>query len=78
MALLAWLAAERGELERAGRIWGAIKAEAARAPVGQWEAEEAALAIHVVREDSGFERGRAAGRRLTLEQVMDEVLAQPE
>ena len=78
MALLAWLAAETGELEQAGRLWGAVEAEAERAPVGQWEVEEEEYASHVVRDDPVFERGRAAGRRLTFDRAVDEALAQPD
>ena len=78
LALLAWLATEQGDLGRAGRLWGAVEAEAERAPVGQWEVERDEYASHVVRDDPAFERGRAAGRRLTLDQAVDEALAQPD
>jgi predicted ATPase/class 3 adenylate cyclase len=78
LALLAWLAAARGELDRAGRVWGAIETEAGRAPVGQWEAEQDDYASHVVSDDPAFERGRAAGRRLTFDEALDEALAQPD
>ena len=78
LALLAWLAVERGELEHAGRLWGAVEAEAERAPVGQWEVEQDEYASHVVRDDPAFKRGRAAGRSLTCDQAVDEALAQPD
>ena len=78
LALLAWLATGRGQLEAAGRLWGAVEVEAERAPVGQWEAERDEYAAHVVRDDPAFERGRADGRRLTFDQAVDEALAQPE
>ncbi len=78
MALLAWLATARRELDRAGRVWGAIETEAMRAPVGQWETEQDDYALHVVRDDPAFERGRAAGRGLTFDEALDEALAQPD
>jgi len=39
LAHMARNAAFRGDADRAGRLWGALEAEAERAPVGQWEAE---------------------------------------
>jgi len=72
---LAWVAAGRGELERAGRLWGAVEAEVERAAVGQWEGERDELASHVVRDDPAFERGCAEGRRLTLDEAVAEALA---
>ena len=78
LALFAWLATEQGDLGRAGRLWGAVEAEAERAPVGQWEVERDEYASYVVRDDSAFEGGRAAGRRLTFDQAVDEALAQPD
>jgi predicted ATPase/class 3 adenylate cyclase len=78
LAQLAWLATERGAIERAGRIWGAVEAEAERVPVGQWEAERDEYAAHVVRQGPAFDRGYVAGRRLTLQQAVEEALAQPD
>ena len=78
LVLLAWLATEQGDLGQSGRLWGAVEAEAERAPVGQWEVERDEYASHVVRDDPAFERGRAAGRRLTFDQAVDEALAQPD
>ena len=78
LALLAWLAVETGELEQAGRLWGAVEAEAERAPVGQWEAERDEYAGFVVRDDPAFERGRLAGPRLTFDQAVAEALGQRE
>jgi predicted ATPase len=70
-ALLAWAAAGAGEAERAGRLWGAIEAEAARRPIGQWEAERDDYAAHVLHV-AGADFGRAveAGRRLTLDDAV--------
>ncbi len=78
LALLAWLATEQGDLGRAGRLWGAVEAEAERAPVGQWEVERDEYASYVIRDDPAFGLGRAAGRRLTFDQAIDEALAQPD
>jgi len=74
LAQVAWLATERRDLERAGRLWGAIEAEAERGQVGQWEADRDEAASHVARDDEAFARGLADGRRLTLEQAVAEVL----
>ncbi|HEX6761986.1 MAG TPA: adenylate/guanylate cyclase domain-containing protein [Gaiellaceae bacterium] len=74
IALLAWLATEQSDLERAGRLWGAVEAEAERSPVGQWDAEQDEYATFVVRDDPAFERGRAVGRRLTFDEAVDEAL----
>ncbi|HET9346075.1 MAG TPA: BTAD domain-containing putative transcriptional regulator [Candidatus Limnocylindrales bacterium] len=45
---LAWAAAERGDLERAGVLWAAAEAEAASVPIAAWGAGWAALAPTVV------------------------------
>jgi predicted ATPase len=78
LALFARLAAETGEPERAGRLWGVIEAEEARAPIGAnvWEAERDALAGAIESRAAGheFERGRATGRRLSLDEVVEEAL----
>ena len=76
VGLLSCVAAERGELERAGRLWGAIEAEHAFAPLGGWQRHREACAARV-RElsDGAFESGIAAGRRLELEDAVREALA---
>jgi len=76
LAQVARLASARGDARRAGRMWGAIDAESERAPVGQWEADREEAATHVVRDDPEFERGVAEGRRLTLDQAVEEALVQ--
>jgi predicted ATPase/DNA-binding SARP family transcriptional activator len=60
-------AAERGQLERAGRLWGAIEDEDAGAPLGGWRRHRQACEA-LIREAAGpeFELGRAEGRTLTL------------
>jgi len=75
LALLAWAAAAAGDTERAGRLWGAIEAEAGRGPIGQWEAEREDYAQHVVRESPEFEQGLEAGRWLTLDEAVELALS---
>ena len=77
VVLLAWLASKSGRLEHAGRLWGAVEAEAERTPVGQWEGERDEYASFVVLDDPAFERGRAEGRRLAFDRAVEEALAQP-
>ena len=74
LAIAAWVAAAQGRTARAGRLWGAITAEAELAPVGQWEAERDEYAQHVVSGDEAFERGHATGRRLSLDEAVAEAL----
>ena len=76
ITLLAWLAAETGQCERAGRLWGAAEAEAERAPIGQWEAERDDYASHVVRDTATFAHGRSDGHHLSLDHAVEEALAQ--
>jgi predicted ATPase/class 3 adenylate cyclase len=59
-----------GETGEAGRLWGAVEAEAAFIPGGPWRRD----AIRLQREllalrDPEFERGRSEGQSLTLEEV---------
>jgi predicted ATPase/class 3 adenylate cyclase len=76
LALLARVAARTGRAERAGTLWGAIETEEARGPVGQWEAEREEFATAVLEAASpDFERGRAAGRAITLDEVVEYALA---
>ena len=76
LAFLAKLAAAQGDLVRAGRLWGAIEAEAVRAPLGNWEQERAEYEAAIVAPgDPEFEAARTAGRGLTLAEVVDYALA---
>jgi predicted ATPase len=72
---LAWIAALRGEDDWAGLLWGAVEAEEARAPVGQWETEREDYVERIVRESSEFTRAREEGRRLSFERVVEKALA---
>jgi tetratricopeptide (TPR) repeat protein len=75
VGLLATVAAELGEPERAGRLWGAIENETAHAPLGGWARHRGDCEARV-RRLSGpeFERGLAAGRELELDQAVSEAL----
>jgi len=44
LVLLAWAAAERGDLHRASLLWASAKAETATVPVASWGAGWAAIA----------------------------------
>jgi predicted ATPase len=73
MAHLARSASVRGDAGRAGRLWGALEAEAERAPVGQWEAQREKLAEGLA-DGPEFEQAREAGRRLSLDSAIGEAL----
>jgi tetratricopeptide (TPR) repeat protein len=75
LADLARNAAVRGDVVRAGRLWGALEAEAERAPVGQWETQQEEYAERVfVADGPEFERAREEGRRLSFEAAISEAL----
>jgi hypothetical protein len=76
VGLLACVAAERGELERAGRLWGAIEDEDAVAPLGGWRRHRSAFEARI-RElaTEEFERGRIEGREVALEEAVAYALA---
>jgi predicted ATPase len=76
LAMLAGIAASTGDSERAGRLWGAVEAEAEREPVPGWTPRDSVYADTVLAAGGpDFERGRAAGRELTLEDAIAEVRA---
>jgi predicted ATPase/class 3 adenylate cyclase len=82
LAMLAAAAARVGRSRRAGLLWGAIEAEEQRGPLGHrprmalWEHEREKFAP-IVLADPGpeLEEGLKAGRILTLDQAVDEALA---
>jgi predicted ATPase len=77
LGLLARFAAEDGDVERAGRLWGAIEAEVARGPVGLWQHEEEQLTEAVLaRADERFETGRSDGRSLSLDEAVEYALGE--
>jgi predicted ATPase len=71
VGLLAWVAAERGQSERAGRLWAAVEDEDAGAPLGGWRRHHQACEARV-REAAGpaFDRGYAQGRAMTLDDAV--------
>jgi hypothetical protein len=72
VGLLAVVAGERGQRERAGRLWGAIEDEQVGAPVGGWRRHRETCEARI-RELAGgpeFDRGRAEGRTLTLDDAV--------
>jgi len=76
IGLLARVAAERGQRERAGRLWGAVENENVGAPLGGWRrhrrrCEE--LIRHAASTE--FDRGYAEGRSLRLEDAVALALA---
>jgi predicted ATPase len=68
VGLLATVAAQRGKLERAGSLWGAIEHEDAVAPLGGWRRHRHECEA-LIREAAGpeFETACAEGRMLTLD-----------
>jgi tetratricopeptide (TPR) repeat protein len=73
LAILAHVAAERGEPSVAGRLWGAAENEATRAPFPGWERTRR-LHAAATRADAAFEAARADGAELALDQAVDEML----
>jgi predicted ATPase/class 3 adenylate cyclase len=78
IGLLAWVAAARGEVERAARLWGAIEDEVALAPLGGWRRHRDTCEARM-RElaEPEFEQSRAEGRTLTLDEAAALALAAP-
>ena len=66
-AELALIAADRGDTERAGRLWGAIESEQISTPVRQWENVREELEPLVLRVDGpAFASARAEGSLLSI------------
>jgi hypothetical protein len=75
LAQLSGIAVLQGDVDRAGRLWGALEAEAERGPVGQWESEREKYAARVLgAEDPKLDRAREQGRRLSFEAGIAEAL----
>ena len=71
VGLLAAVAGERGEHERAGRLWGTIETEMVGAPNGGWIRHRAAYEARILASATpDFERGREEGRDLTLDDAV--------
>jgi hypothetical protein len=77
VGLMARAAAEAGDYERAGLLWGAIEDEDSGAPLGGWrrhreENEERIMEL----AGSDFEPARARGSEFTLDEAVSLALAQ--
>jgi hypothetical protein len=77
LALLARFAAADGNKARAGRLWGAVEAEEARRPIGTWERHQRGQFAEAVLTNPSveFDAARSAGRRLSLDQAVEDALA---
>ena len=66
-AELAIIAVERGDAERAGRLWGAVESEVSSAPVAEWEGHHQELESLVLRADgSAFSEARVEGSLMSI------------
>ncbi len=75
VGLLATIAAEQGDLERAGRLWGAIEHEQAFAPLGGWQRHRDACSARIEElAGADFEQALAAGRELELDEAVEYAL----
>jgi hypothetical protein len=71
-AKLAVIAAQRGDAQRAGRLWGAIESEQTSRPVRQWENDREKLEGLVFGVDGpAFARARTEGHLLSITQAAD-------
>jgi len=69
--LLAVLAADRGDLDRAGWLYGVVQAELERDPLTAWSISDLPAAVLA---DPGFDRNRSEGAVAGLEDALDSVL----
>jgi predicted ATPase/class 3 adenylate cyclase len=71
VGILAGVAAERNESERAGTLWGVVEDEQVAAPLGGWLRHRAEIEERV-RKVAGreFDRGYGEGRELTLDEAV--------
>jgi predicted ATPase len=78
IGILATIAAERGDQELAGRLWGAIEGEVPGAPLGGWRRHREACEQRVrLAAGPEFDRGYDAGRSLTLDDAVALMLKKP-
>jgi predicted ATPase/class 3 adenylate cyclase len=67
VGLMARVASERDQNERAGFLWAAVEDEAPSAPLGGWARHRDDFAARIIaRADDDFERGRSRGHGLPL------------
>jgi predicted ATPase len=77
VGLLAWAAADRGQLDRAGRLWGAIEGQRTFAPLGGWQRHCDAFETRIrTLATSELERAAAEGRELDLDEAVELALAE--
>ena len=75
LAMLAAVAMSRGDVARAGLLWGAVEGEEARSPLGVWEKFRDDFAARVVSPDERFSAAREEGRKLSLDEAVERALA---
>ena len=72
VGLLSRAAAETGDAERAGLLWGAIEDEDAGAPLGGWRRHRQATEERILElATPEFAHARARGRKLTLDEAVE-------
>jgi ATP/maltotriose-dependent transcriptional regulator MalT len=77
LAALALIAARAGDLESAGRIWGAVETEEGRSFLGWWSTYRHRYAdVLTACTGAEFDRGRAEGRKTSVDEVIEEVLGE--
>jgi len=78
LAALAVVAIRAGDVERAGRIWGAIETEERRSFLGWWSTYRGRYdEVANARPGPVFDEARAAGREVALDDMIEEALARP-
>jgi hypothetical protein len=76
VGVLACVAIERANLDRAGRLWGAIEGHQVGAPLGGWLRHRAVCEAHLVAHAGPeLEQALAAGRELSLDEAVEMALA---
>jgi predicted ATPase/class 3 adenylate cyclase len=76
VGVLACVAAERGDRDRAGRLWGAIEDDRVGAPLGGWIRHRASCQAYIDRIDPlQLDAALAAGRTMSLDAAVEYALA---
>lgn len=76
LGLLARAAVEKGDYQVAGRLWGAVEAEAQRRSVVGWDPDTQHLEpVRRIYGDAAFEAGRVSGQEMAPDDVLDLALA---
>ncbi|MBA3787785.1 MAG: adenylate/guanylate cyclase domain-containing protein [Actinobacteria bacterium] len=76
VGVLAGVAGSRGDAERAGRLWGAIEDDQARAPLGGWLRHRASCEARLAASSgAALDAAVAAGRHLSLDDAVALALA---